>query len=139
MSEHENQATSTTGNNQTGFNLRPLILVVLLVIGGIWYFGPKVNTSWVVDEACTKIKSEVYNDWGEVAQVSGEVIYKKGQDYIVAVQYKLQGSSFQGSYACHVYGYRKNNCYVSSLTTEMPYAYDYEDHIDELKALWELD
>ena len=116
-----------------------LFLIVLVVIWGVRYFGPKVDTSWAVDKACAEVKSEVYNDYGEVPRVSGELIYKDGENYIIVVKYEVPGWKWEASCACLVYGYRESNCFVSRMTTEMSYDYNYKANLDELKALWALD
>ena len=70
--------TSATARKPVAIKWSSLIVVAILVIWGVRYFGPKIDTSWAVDKACAEVKSEVYNDYGEVPRVSGELIYKDG-------------------------------------------------------------
>lgn len=114
-----------------------ILLVVVLVFFGYKYVWPKVNTSWVVDAACTEVKSQVYSDYGEVPSVSGSILYKNGQDYIVVVSYSLREFDWEGKVACHVYGFRKSNCYVTGMTQEMSKGYKF--NTEELKALWGIE
>lgn len=151
VSDGENFSTSNSNQTKTQTNATAptrksvaikwssLSLIVLMVIWGIRYFGPKIDTSWAVDKACAEVKSEVYNDYGEIPRVSGELIYKDGQNYIVVVKYEIPGWDWEASCACLVYGYRESNCFVSRMTTEMSYDYNYKASLDELKALWALD
>ena len=131
--------TSATARKPVAIKWSSLIVVVILVIWGVRYFGSKIDTSWAVDKACAEVKIEVYNDYGEVPRVSGELIYKDEQNYIVAVKYEVPGWDWEASCACLVYGYRESNCFVSRMTTEMSYNYNYKANLDELKALWALD
>lgn len=79
--DQDNNITSKverTGRNKgTSFKFSTVIILLLLVIWGIRYFGPKIDTSWAVDAACAKVKSEVYSDYGDIPRVSGELIYIK--------------------------------------------------------------
>lgn len=134
----QNNATTTTRNPVT-IKWSSLFLIVLVVIWNVRYFGPKIDTSWAVDKACAEVKSEIYNEYREVPQVSGKIVYKDGENYIVAVKYEVPGWKHQASCACLVYGYRESNCSVSRMTTEMSYNYNYKANLNELKALWALD
>lgn len=131
--------TSTTDRKTGAVKWSSLILIVLVIIWGVKYLGPQINTSWAVDEACREVKSEVYSDYGEIPQVSGELIYKDGEKHVVVVKYKIPGWSWEASCACLVYGYREGNCDVTKMTTEMPYNYNYKTNLNELKARWSLD
>ena len=99
----------------------------------------KAGTPWAINKACLEVKSDVYQDWSEIPTVSGEQIYHNGANYIVAVKYKLPKSGLGGSCACLVYGYSEDNCFVSHMTTERAYDFDYEAKLEELKALWALE
>lgn len=137
----QNQSSSNTNairKKAAPITLSTVICLILLVIWGIKEYAPKIDTSWAVECACTKVKSEVYKDYGEVPEVSGELIYKDEQDYIVVVKYELPEFGWEASVACHVFGFRESNCYVSGMTKEYSYNFDYKDDLDELKALWEL-
>jgi len=117
----------------------PLILVVLVALfWAVRYFGPKVDQSWVIDEACTEVESQVYIEYGEIpTAVRGEIIYQNGQNYIVIVKYHVPGWDWDGSRACHIYGYRKSNCALMEMTNEL--SYDYAYNAAELKALWAIE
>ena len=127
---------SNTKQNQPNY-FAIIMLVVVIGFCVYKYVWPKINTSWVVDAACTEVKSQVYSDYGEIPSVSGSILYKNGQDYIVVVSYDLREIDWEGKIACHVYGYRKSNCYVTGMTREMPD--DYRFNIEELKALWSIE
>ena len=122
--------------------LKVIVIVVLISIPMIrmliYNYGPRMDTSWVVKDTCTEMKSEVYNEYGEIPNISGKIIYENHPDYIVVVKYTLPEWGWEGSRACHVYGYREDICHVSGKTREMPYDYDYVSMLDELKAMWAL-
>lgn len=85
-------------NNATKPNYFSIIfLIVVLVFCGYKYVWSKVNTSWVVDAACTEVKSLVYSDYGEVPSVSGSILYQNVQDYIVVVSYSLGEFDWDGN------------------------------------------
>ena len=128
-------STNGTATKPNYFSI--ILLIAVLVFCGYKYVWPKVNTSWVVDAACTEVKSQVYSDYGEVPSVSGSILYKNGQDYIVIVSYSLREFDWDGKVACHVYGYRKSNCYVTGMTQEM--SKNYKFNTEELKALWGIE
>ena len=111
-----------------------IVLIAISVFLGYKYVLPKIDTSWVVDVACTEVKSQVYSKYGEIPSVSGNILYENGQDYIVVVSYNLREIDWEGKVACHVYGYRKSNCYVTGMTQEMSKGYKF--NTEELKALW---
>ena len=128
--------------NKSKPTINPISLVALILIlafYGMRQFGPKLNTSWVVDEACTKAKSNVYQSYGEIPRISGQIIYQNQQNYIVAVKYSLPDGGWKASCACHVYGYRESNVVVLGTTNEMSYDYNYKASVEELKALWAID
>ena len=129
--------TSSNNNGTRPNYFSVILLIAVLVFCGYKYVWPKVNTSWVVDAACTEVKSQVYSDYGEVPSVSGSILYKNGQDYIVIVSYNLREIDWEGKVACHVYGYRKSNCYVTGMTQELSKGYSF--NTEELKALWGLE
>ena len=114
-----------------------IFLIAVLIFFGYKYAWPKIDTSWVVDAACAEVKSQVYSDYGEVPRVSGNILYKNGQHYIVITTYRLSEFDWEGKIACHVYGYRKSNCYVTGMTNEMPENYHF--NTEELKALWGIE
>ena len=96
------------------------------------------GNEWAIDEACTEVKGQVYSEYGEMPSgISGSILYKNGQDYIVIVSYKLKEFGWEGQVACHVYGYRKSNCFVKGTTKEMPKGYEFG--IEEIKALWRIE
>lgn len=128
---------STNNPEKTPNYFSIILLVAVLIFCGYKYVWPKVNTSWVVDAACTEVKSQVYSDYGEVPSVSGSILYKNGQDYIVVVSYSLREIDWEGKVACHVYGYRESNCHVTGMTQEM--AKGYKFNTEELKALWGIE
>lgn len=97
------------------------------------------RSSWAEDIACKEIKSDIYVDYGYIANVSGELIYQDDHNYVVVVRYEIPNWGWEGSCACLVHGYSVDNCFVNGKTTEMPYEYDYRANLDELKALWKLD
>lgn len=115
-----------------------LVVLILLVSWGAHKLGPKINKSWAIEVACTEVTSAVYNEFGEIPEVSGKLIYHDDADYIVAVNYMVPAWGLEGSRACHVYGYRENNCFVSGMTKDMSYGYDFSPRLNELKAMWAL-
>lgn len=115
-----------------------LVIVVLFICYKIFMaVAPIVNTSYVIDTACTEIKREVYNSYGEIPHVQGEILYQNRPYYIVKVTYILDDTRIKGSYACRILAYRKSNSTCMSYTYEMPYTYDY--NIEELKTMWGID
>lgn len=116
-----------------------LVCIVVVVIGIVKYITPKFSTEWAVDKACAEVKSEVYKDYGEVPRVSGEFIYRDGENYIIAVTYTVPSLDWEASCACLIYGYREDNCHLKRMTNELPHDYDYKDNLEELKALWALE
>lgn len=129
--------TNTT-NNTSQINFYSIfVLIVALLFVGYKYILPRVDTSWVVDAAVAEVKSDVYSQYGEIPSMSGELIYKNGQDYIVIVKYTLPEWKWKASCACHVYGYRKSNVSVMGMTNEL--GYDYKYGTEELKALWGIE
>lgn len=130
---------TTSARKSTGIKWTSVALVVILAFFIIKYVVPKVNTSWATDKACAAVKSEVYSQYGEIPRVTGEIVYRKGEHYIVAVKYELPDLGWKASCACLIYGYRKSNCVVSGMTNELPYSCNYDSRVDELKVLWGLD
>lgn len=114
------------------------IIIIFVAICTILYFGSKMDTSWAIDKACTEVKSDVYQNYGEIPKISGNIIYHEEQKYIVVVKYEIPRLGWKASCACLVYGYREDNCYVTNMTAEMSYNYNYEDNLEQLKALWAL-
>ena len=118
-----------------------IILVVLMItiFSACKLFENNENsTSWATEKACAEVKSDVYNTYGEIPRVSGNLIYANEPHYIIAVKYELPEFDWKGSAACHIYGYSESNCHLSGMTKEMAYNYDYKAHLDELKAMWAL-
>ena len=138
----EQKGKSDAQRKGASIRLSAVIILVLLIISVIRFcssaVGTKNDTSWAVDAACKKVKSVVYKDYGEIPDVSGKLIYKDGEHYIVAVRYEIP-DWWDGSRACLVYGYEESNCFVEHVTTDMSYDCDYKARLDELKALWALD
>ena len=117
------------------------IIALLLVVVGIAFIifnriSSKPDTSMIVDEARTEVKSEVYQAWGEVpTSLSGKIIYSNDKDYIVVVKYGFDGLDEVGSHACHIHVYGNDAC-LNGMTQEL--AYDYPYNVEELKALWAI-
>jgi len=116
-------------------------IIALILIGALlfWRFAiPKIDLSWQVDAACLEVKSEVYDNYNEIPELDGEIIYKNEYDYIVVVRYILKDSGIKGSYACHIWGIREGSSHLSGMTTELPYDYDYSNDIEKLKATFKI-
>ena len=97
------------------------------------------HSSWAEETACAKIKSVVYNTYGEIPECTAQILAKSGKRrYLVAVRYHLPNLDWRGSHVCLVFGVDADTSYVERMTTELSYDYDYEQHLDELKALWDL-
>lgn len=137
------QSADNSGTSSTTSTVRikwsALIAIVVVLFWGIRNIGPKIDRSWAVKEACSEVKSDVYNTYGEIAHVSGDLIYRDGQHHIIAVKYSIPEFDWQASCACLVYGYRESNCSVTRMTNEMSYDYNYKANLEDLKALWALD
>lgn len=135
ISTNHSQNTDTAAPKANIFSI--ILVIAVIVFIGYKYVMPKIDKSWVVDAAIREVKSNVYNDYGEIPNIRGNVIYKSGQHYIVIVKYSLPELDWKGSCACHVYGYRKGNVFVNGMTNELPG--DYEYNTEELKAMWGIE
>ena len=113
-----------------------IVLVFTIIISTI-SISSCSNVGWAVDAACTEVKRQLINSYGDVATVSGGILYENKPDFIVIVKYEIPELKCKGSIACHVYGYRKGNCYVLSTTDEMPYNYKYSREL--MKTLWGIE
>lgn len=129
---------TTPVHNQSKKNWTFILPIAVLLIGYLIIYIPRLSTSWTVDEACNEVKSKVYNEYGVIPQVSGELIYKDRPNYIVVVRYEIPEWDYKASRACVVFGFRKNSGFVKGMTSEMSYNFDYEANLDEIKALWSL-
>lgn len=124
----------------TQINPGRILSVIATVIAIVFlisrHISPSLDDSWAVDKACTEVKSEVYQTYGEIPSLTGSVLYNKDQHYIVLVKYRVSGWDWEASRVCHIYGYGEDNCHLNNMTKEL--AYDYSYNIEELKALWAI-
>ena len=114
-----------------------IVMAGLILIALFGIFSSISNKqSWDEAAACKEVKSIVYKSYGEIPEVSGERLWKDGQNYIVIVKFKIPDIGWEGSYACHIYGYGEDNNFLKDRTRELSYGYKYDT--EELKALWAL-
>ena len=57
MDETQNNTGSTTPRKPPAIKWSLIIIILLVVIWGVRYFGPKVDKSWAVDKACAEVRS----------------------------------------------------------------------------------
>lgn len=84
------------------------------------------------EEAEKYVKQDVYRELGVVAdKFDTEVIHKDGDERLVAVRYAVDGGDWMGSYCVYMSGEYVRNC-----TTMLPSGYDFNEHLEELIALF---
>jgi hypothetical protein len=119
-----------------------LVLLSVLLVCGILSgcSGGKEDTGKYEDAAAAEVKNIVYKAYGETPTVETSVLYLKDVnddvDVIVVVQYLEESTGFDGSYAVHVKG--KGIQYVTDVTTEQSYDYDYSERLEDLKTLFKI-
>ena len=84
-------------------------------------------------EAETYVNSCVYKDLGITAdRLSGDMVYKDGEDVLVEVKFYLEGDA-----ACDgVYCVYLRNKHVSNCTEMLPSGFSSHSRLDEVKALF---
>lgn len=117
------------------------LLFIAMLISSLFLYISDLTASWVIDAACIKAKSEIYETHGVVPSVSGELIYKNDYDHIVVVTFGFPDLDLKqvGSHACYMHGRGKGTYVLHGMTNQLPYDYDYDSHLEELKALWALE
>lgn len=84
------------------------------------------------EEAEKYVNQCVYRDLGIVAECfDSEVIFKDGDERLVAVRYGLDSKDWDGAYCVYMKGE-----YVANCTTMLPSGYEFDKNLEELKALF---
>lgn len=114
------------------------IIVSIIVLVLLFYklILPKIDSSWIIDEAYSGVKKIVYENYGEIPEMTGKLIYKEDNHYIVAIKYEIPKWNWKASVACHIVGTNRKNCSVYGITKEQDYNTNYDARVEELKALW---
>ena len=116
---------------------KSFIHAILVVAVGVFIvpklFGGDLFGNNAVDAAEKYVNQQVYYSLGITCEkYDTDVIYKKHVTHPITIQIYTEGSSIAvGSYCVYC-----EDGYVSNSTKMMGAEYPYEDHIDELKALF---
>lgn len=107
----------------------PLILAFIII--PIFFGG---SSSAAKKTAESFVKKDVYSSLGIVADTfSSEVIYKNGSSRLIVVKFGVGSKDWMGAYCVYTEGKR-----LSNSTTMMPPGYDFEENIEQSKALFGL-
>lgn len=117
-------------------NLKKILSIVIVVI----FLGTLISNldglggGSAKQAAEDRVKQNVYMSLGIVpTDFKSDVIYKSGDKRLIAVKFGLTSSDWDGSYC--VYTSEK---YVVNTTQMMGADYDFEEHVEECKALFGL-
>ncbi|MGN1161879.1 MAG: hypothetical protein ACI4SX_06505, partial [Candidatus Fimenecus sp.] len=116
------------------------VYIVVLLFGGsngdLSFGGSNSEESKAIEAAEKHVKQSVYVDVGVVPEsFKSKVIYKDGDKRLIWVRVALEeGSSDWGAGYC-VYTIHD---IVRNCTESMGGGYDFEDHLEEIKALFAL-
>lgn len=134
--ENQNVTAPVVSEKKGGINLKKILSIVAIVIllgTLISNFGGLGGGS-AKKAAENKVKQNVYMSLGIVpTDFKSEVIYKSGDKRLIVVKYGLTSSDWDGSY--YVYTSGK---YAMNTTQMMGADYDFEEHVEECKALFGL-
>lgn len=107
------------------------VVMILFVANSLGWFGLGNGEAKKAAEAY--VNKQVYRSLGVPAKkYSTKVIYNKNDAKMITVKYSLDNSSSWGG-SCCVY-YKSGT--VMNATNIMAPAYDYESHMDDLKAIF---
>ncbi len=113
-----------------------MVSMLVITLVGCDIFDVFYGTS---DSACIEVaekgvKSQVYKELGVVAdRFDSEVIYKDGDDRLIAVKYAFDDGDWGGAYCLYLVGE-----YVVNGTSMLPPGFDFDERLEELKALFGL-
>lgn len=134
--ENQNVNAPAVSEKNGGINLKKilsLVFAVILIGALISNFGGLGGGS-AKQAAEDKVKQNVYMSLGIVpTDFKSEVIYKSGDKRLIAVKYGLTSSDWDGSYCVYTSGK-----YAMGTTQMMGADYDYDEHVEECKALFGL-
>ena len=134
--ENQNVNAQTVSEKNGGINLKKILSIVIVVI----FFGTLISNlgglggGSAKQAAEDKVKQNVYMSLGIVpTDFKSDVIYKSGDKRLIVVKYGLTSSDWDGSYCVYTSGK-----YAMSTTQMMGADYDFEEHVEECKALFGL-
>ena len=134
--ENQNVNAPVVSEKKGGINLKKILSIVAIVIllgTLISNFGGLGGGS-AKKAAENKVKQNVYISLGIVpTDFKSEVIYKSGDKRLIVVKYGLTSSDWDGSYCVYTSGK-----YAMNTTQMMGADYDFEEHVEECKALFGL-
>ncbi len=116
--------------------------VLVIILSVVWIFGDfdligglfGTSDSTCIEAAEKGVKSQVYKELGVVAdRFDSEVIYKDGNDRLIAVKYAFDDGDWGGAYCLYLVGE-----YVVNGTSMLPPGFDFDAQLEELKALFGL-
>ncbi len=111
-----------------------LIISIVLLIGVLFSDFGGIGGSGAKESAEKSVKQIVYTNWGIIpTDLKSSVIYKSGKERLIEVRFKLDSNDWAGS--CCVY---TNGDITAGSTKLMSADYDFEEHIEECKALFAL-
>jgi len=114
-------------------SLAILVAILMTSLGGCFgSLGMFDNKAKILEEAEERVNQSVYTDLGIVAECfDSEIIYEEDGEYLVAVRYGLDSRDWDGCYCVHM-----NGEYAVGCTTMLPSGYDFDERLEELKALF---
>lgn len=134
--ENQNVNASAVPQKNGSINLKKILSIVVVVIflgTLISEFGGLGGGS-AKKAAEDKVKQNVYMSLGIVpTDFKSDVIYKSGDKRLIVVKFGLTSSDWDGSYCVYTSGK-----YVVNTTQMMGADYDFEEHVEECKALFGL-
>lgn len=109
------------------------VIMILYVANSLGWFGFGNGEAEKAAEAY--VNKQVYNTLGIPAKnYSTKVIYNKNDEKMIVVKYSIENDSNWGGSCCVYY----KSGVVMNATKIMPPAYDYEEHMDDLKAIFSV-
>lgn len=134
--ENQNVNAPAVSEKKGGINLKKIlsIVVVIIFLGTLISEFGGLGGGSAKQAAEDKVKQNVYMNLGIVpTDFKSEVIYKSGDKRLIVVKYGLTSSDWDGSYCVYTSGK-----YAMSTTQMMGADYDFEEHVEECKALFGL-
>lgn len=134
--ENQNVTAPVVSEKKGGINLKKILSIVAIVIllGTLMSNFGGLGGGSAKKAAENKVKQNVYMSLGIVpTDFKSEVIYKSGDKRLIVVKYGLTSSDWDGSYCVYTSGK-----YAMNTTQMMGADYDFEEHVEECKALFGL-
>lgn len=117
---------------KTGSAVVSLVVLVVMLVTLVTNCSSGSNKAKILEEAEDYVNQSVYKDLGIVAECfDSEIVYEEDGEYLVGVRYGLDSKDWDGCYCVYLKGE-----YVVNCTTMLPSGFDFEEKLNELRALF---